>query len=953
MTAVTSSSLRLPRASCPAIAVWLLPVWLLAAAEAPASPPANGTGTLSGTVVDPSGAPVKDAAVGVTGVAAARVRSDAQGSWTVPGLTAGLYRLEVSRRGFAGFAQDGITIVAGQTVKVAVGLQLARIRETVNVNESREGSSAGTLVLQGALLDSLPDDPDAMVAALAALAGAVPGTAPPVLVDGFEGGRVPPKAAIRMIRLNASPYSAEYEYPGLGRIEIFTKPGGEDGLHGHVQARVGGRALDTRDPGASGETPGYHRLDGSGAVSGPLSPGRASFFLDFERAAVGETRLVDAVVLGSGLAPEPRNQTLVTALARTSVSPRLDARLGSHTLTARYSWTTADDPLAGVGGFALPSRAFASASRQQVLQAGDTFSTGRVAHELRAQWSRQSNDAAPASLAPALVVQDAFSGGGADVGRSGRTQDRLEMHDVVTWTAGKHALRAGLRLRRDGLRDESRLGWNGSVTFAGGLGPALDASGRPVLDGAGRAVLVPLESLERYRRTLELTALGLSPAQVRALGGGASEMRVAFGEAAAAAAQWDAALFVQDEWRLRPDLAVGVGVRAEAQPDLAAPLALAPRASFSWTPGRRGIGAPGATLRGGVGLFYERVGDQLFLDARRLDGTSTRSLVVTDPALLDLVRLDAGGNVVEVPPLAALVGDASRPVSRRLAEGLRAPMTLAASISADRALGGGVSLTAQWSHTTTWRALRSRVVSADRDSPLVWQYESTGRGRQDQVMVGTTRLGRRLSLSARYFLSFAYGDTDGPGSFPASSVDPAADWSRASGDVRHRFVLTGSAVLPGDVRFSPFVVASSGMPYDITIGRDLDGDSLYGDRPAYAADPSRPGVVATPYGLLDPRPVAGEVIIPRNLGVGPGVLTVSVRLSRAFSMGGRGRSGSVRRELTLSLYAQNVLDRTNSGPPVGNMASPDFGRTIVTAAPTGGTPPVTRRTVELQLAASF
>jgi hypothetical protein len=917
----------------------------LALGARPALAEAPAPGTLRGTVTDPSGAAIPGAEIEASGPTRARARTDERGEWRIDGLPAGTYRVRVSRRGFARLERPAVAVSPGAPATIDASLALGRVHERVDVGEGAAPSRGGVLVLEGAMLDALPDDPGEMVAALEALAGAAPGHAPPVLVVGFAGGRVPPKSAIRMVRLNASPYSAEYEYPGVGRIEIFTKPGA-NGFHGQAQARLGGAALDARDPFADGAKPDYRRLAGTAAVGGPLVPGRASFFLDVERASAGETRLVNATVLGPGLVPIARNETLVAPQNRTTVSPRLDARLGPHTLTVRYAYSSSGDPLSGVGGFALPSRAATSEASQHLLQLGDTFTTGRFGHEVRAQWSRQGAGQDPASTAPALVVQDAFSSGGSSGGRSRRTQDRLELSDVVSWAAGAHALRVGARVRQALQRDESRLGWNGTVTFAGGLGPALDAAGRAVLDDSGQAVLVPLTSLERYRRTLALSRLGLSPAAVRALGGGASLLQAAGGRPFAEADQWDAALFTQDEWRVRPDLVLGLGLRIEAQPGLGGGPDLAPRASFSWTPGRRDSAAPRTVVRGGAGLFYERVSDALFLDARRLDGSSPAAYVIDDPAVLDAIAFDATGAVASLPSFDGLAAGAQLPVVRRIAAGTRAPVTLAASLSLDRTVGAGLTLSAQWTHATTRRALRSRVVSSPAQGGVGYQYESTGRARQAQLMLGATRAGRALSVSARYFLGFAYGDTNGPGSFPASSADPRADWSRASGEARHRLVLTGTVALPGDVRLSTFVVASSGLPYDVTVGRDLDGDTVFAERPAWSSDPSRPGVLATPYGWLDPSPPLGASIVPRNLGRGPGFLSVNLRLSRSFGLFHRVASG---RGLTVSLYAQNVLDRANPGVPVGSLASPQFGRS---PGPASGVA-AGRRSIELQLGTSF
>src|SRR5262249_43904350 len=87
------------------------------------------------------------------------------------------------------------------------------------------------------------------------------------------------------------------------------------------------------------------------------------------------------------------------------------------------------------------------------------------------------------------------------------------------------------------------------------------------------------------------------------------------------------------------------------------------------------------------------------------------------------------------------------------------------------------------------------------------------------------------------------------------------------------------------LRFSPFISASTGRPFNITTGRDLNGDGLFNDRPAFATDPSRS--VRTPWGDFDPNPLPGEVIIPRNYGQGPGQFSVNLRISRTFSLGAK------------------------------------------------------------------
>jgi len=996
------------------------------AAEDVTGPGDARTGSVRGQVNDPSGAAVPAARVEVSGPGVQRAtKTDGRGAWSIAGLPPGRYTVLVTRAGFDAGAQSDVAVVAAHETVVDSALAIAPVKESVTVNESRAplglsaDQAAGTIVIEGAQLDALPDDPDELADALQALAGSAAGpNGGQVFVDGFSGGRLPPKSSIRQIRLNSSPFSAEYDRPGFGRIEILTKPGSES-FRGQAAARFNNQALNTRDPFATSK-PDYRRLTWSADLGGPLVKGKASFFVDFERRAVDDAQLVNATVLGPGYTLVPFNDTLVVPQWRTSVSPRLDVQLGTaHTLTLRYAYTSTEQNGAGTGGFSLPSRGYDTSSTQHVVQLGETTVIGKVVNEARLQWTQQNRNQDPLSLDPTLQVQDAFTGGGSGVGVSSHGEDHFELHDIVSWSEGKHSLRSGFRLRGTRQSDLSRQGFNGTVTFAGTFGPALDAAGRPILDDGGNLVLVPVTSGERYRRTVLLGTLGYSPAQIRALGGGASQLQVTGGDPFASVRQWDLGAFLQDDWKLRPDLTLGLGLRVESQTNLGSDVDLAPRATASWSPGFSGRGTPKTVLRAGAGVFYDRFDDSLVLESRRFDGAAPKRFLVSDAAVLDRITYDSAGNVVSLPSFGELTDSAQPQVVRELASGLRAPATLQLSLGVDRTLPGNLTLNATWIHSNTWRALRSRVVDtpaslAADGASVAYQYESSGHQRQDQFVLGLNRrFDERLSLSVRYFLGWARSDTDGSGSFPASSSNLPAEWGRASNDVRQRVMLMGSVTLPGDVRLSPFVIASSGGPFNITVGRDLNGDTVFSDRPAYATDASQPGVVDTPWGLLDPNPRPGATLVARNLGEAPGFFTVNLRVSRTirfksskttasrpgqpegpgsgpggmggpggpgpmppgpggFGGGGRGgpggpggpgggwgggERGGSGPGITISLYAQNLMNHTNAGAPVGNLSSQSFGESLSSAGGfgrgPGGPSAAGNRSIELQVRASF
>ena len=107
------------------------------------------------------------------------------------------------------------------------------------------------------------------------------------------------------------------------------------------------------------------------------------------------------------------------------------------------------------------------------------------------------------------------------------------------------------------------------------------------------------------------------------------------------------------------------------------------------------------------------------------------------------------------------------------------------------------------------------------------------------------KLNAGLSLFGFYVYNHARSNTDGVGTFPANPYDFAGEYGPASTDVHHRFTVGGSITLKWAVRISPFVVAQTGAPFDITAGSDLYGTTLFNGRPGIATDPTKPGLIQT------------------------------------------------------------------------------------------------------------
>jgi hypothetical protein len=319
-------------------------------------------------------------------------------------------------------------------------------------------------------------------------------------------------------------------------------------------------------------------------------------------------------------------------------------------------------------------------------------------------------------------------------------------------------------------------------------------------------------------------------------------------------------------------------------------------------------GAPATVLRAGAGIFYDRVPQSLFLQSLRLDGTMSRQFVVATPNFYPLI-----------PSAAALAASEHTPTPYTIDPAIAPPMTVQAGVTLERKLAAGTTAALGYLHSRGSRQLYSRV----EDGAYV--FTSGGRFSRDQVTATLTmRSSGPVSVSGSYALSSARGDTSGPNAFPSTPLYLEADYGRTPFDIRHHLTLFMGINGPG-FRIVPSVVASSGQPFDITLGQDLNGDSIFNDRPAFATDLSRPSVVHTAFGTFDTAPIPGQRVIPHNYGTGPGQVLVTLRAMKPFVVH---QHDTIR----IDLLAINLLNRANLGQPIGSLTSPVFGRSTSLAS---------------------
>jgi len=517
-----------------------------------------------------------------------------------------------------------------------------------------------------------------------------------------------------------------------------------------------------------------------------------------------------------------------------------------------------------------------------------------------------------------------------------------------------------------------------------------DANTATGSQSAGFNGVFTFSSLSNYATTEQDLANGLSLAAIRALGFGPTQFSLITGNPYASVSMVDASPYVQDDWRMRPNITVSYGLRLETQDHISDHADLAPRLGVAW--GLGGTKAvPKIVLRAGWGIFYDRFPPNLVLEAGRQNGVNEQELIISNPNFF------CPNSLAACPAINTLQGT-SVPTIYQIAPNLHAPMLMQTAVSVERQLSKAANVSISYLNSRGWRQLVTNNVNSpvlpgtEIATPAcvppaagncgvypngigenIYQYESAGIFRQNQLVLNTTiRAGAKLSLNAYYSLNYADSDTAGANSFASNPYNLMADYGRAAFDIRSRFFVGGTITVPFGMRLSPFLVASSGSPYNITLGQDLIGSSLLNQRPTFASPLSNPAnIVNTQFGAFDKVPVAGETLVPINYLTGPSQFSLNLRLAKTISFGrlpegktgqigarqgggggqrggglarppgpggfgGGGGGGAGRYSVVLSVNVRNIFNNVNFSTPVGNLTSPLFGESTGLSSGFGG-----------------
>jgi Carboxypeptidase regulatory-like domain len=880
---------------------------LIAQTPAPAAAAAQpvGTATLHGHVTDPSGALIPGAQITVTtsaGTAAGGTKADAGGAYEVRGLAPGGYIVIVNYEGFAPFQSQTISLAGGQVKRVDVAMAIETQQQNVVVTDesptvnTEAGGNANAVVIKGKDLDALSDDPDELSNELQALAG--PSAGPnggQIYIDGFTGGQLPPKSAIREIRINQNPFSAEFDKLGYGRIEILTKPG-TDKLHGQIFAMGNDSAWNTGNPFVQ-DVPSYDSYMFNGSVSGALSKW-ASFFFSAQQRNTSDAYIYRAYLPGtteSGSVFSPR--------VRTNFAPRFDFQLGQkNTLTVRYQfWRDSESGVLG-STYNLPTQATASTSYENTIQISDAeVINDHIVNETRFQYLRDTGTDTSVSMAPQVQVPESFVSGGSSSQYANDHQDHYELWNETTMTAGAHALKFGTRLRDTRDSNATNSNFNGTFSF------------RSL--GSYQTLLNDLAAGQTWAQIASNPACSLQGSQQGSNGqfcGVPNKLTYTYGPLPAIVNVFDAALFLQDDWKVNRFLTASGGIRWETQNHVADHSDLAPRVAFAYAlDGHKKGAQPKTVLRGGYGIFYDRFTYTNLLSATRQAGTenSQKQVTVTSPTCFDpnsLSNIDlatcgtptsSSNTIVQISPT------------------YRSPYT--------QQFGGSIERQLTKTTTLTGTYLRSygvhQLVTRDSNAYLPGTYQygnplltgvrpSSSLGivnefypqaifKQNQVIVNVNaRIKPNFGIFG--FYNWTNAKTDGgAGSTASNSYNLMQDYGRAAFASRNMVFMMANYTGPWAIRFNPFLIAQSGKPYNIVTANDLTGDNFFNNRPGEVDNSFCSGVstryAPTSFGCLDTLPASNSYApIGMNLGNGPAAVAVNLRVSRTFGIGPRIESAS-------------------------------------------------------------
>jgi len=836
---------------------------------------------ITGKAVDLSGALVVGADVTLIGAgntAIAATKTGPEGSFTIE-APPGSYALEVSAAGFEKVVQ-GISVAATNNRPLTVTLPVAKLTQEVEVQDNPNlitldpQNNQRALVLKEDDIQSLPEDGDELTNYLTQLAGPRATAAGGVqfVVDGFFGGRIPPKEQIKEIRINTNPFTTEYSGAGFGRVEIITKPGAGQ-MHGNFNFNLRNDALNATQFNAPVKLP-YSRQNFQGTFSGPFVRDKLTMTMFAQRNDSFNTNIIKALT-GNG----PFNSSITQPNLRENFSSRGQfAVTQNNTLNFNLDYTSNTRSNVGIGQFTLPEQASNLALKQHNLQFRDTavLST-RFVHETRFEISYQHNTTHPITQARAINVLDAFSAGGSQ-NVSETTNRSFLFGDTLIYNNKALTVKGGVQGDYYRNRAYNASNFLGTYTFS---------------------------TLDSY------------------LAGKPTTFTINLGNPFLFVSQLEFGAFIQTDINLSDRLLVSPGLRYQIQNHLRDYNNFDPRMSLSYQINKSTI------LRLGAGVFHQNFSIGNYLQLQQLNGVNQTEIVIRNPLFPDPFAVGIAQTIPASLRIMSksLVATYTNNFSGSVEKSLNSRSTI--SIAYDYIRGNHLFR----SRNINAPLAPDFLVRPDPAQGNIYQLESSGLSTFNGLTLGySTRLRNNAGLYLSYTFSANYNDTDGPFSLPANNYALRSEWGRSPDNEKHHLQAGLSGFLPGSVFVNTRLRLYSGHPYNITTGYDNFNDGVTNARPDGLARNSVEG----PGFFDDTITVSKTIPLLKSKAFVPDGARGDGESGGRGGRGRRSSRGDNPRATTTAtpyIYIQNAFNHRNFNNPSGVMTSPFFGQSTTAQAP--------------------
>ena len=767
----------LPLAFCLFLAFVMFPILLLG----------RESGSMTGKVEDSGGGKLAEVKVTLvnqeTNTKLETVTAE-DGKFSLTDLTPGTYLLKIDANGFEPYKAN-IQVGTEKLSLLKIKLKLRTVEEEITVrpdtSDDRLSPETNTesMKIDETFFSGLPLAVDYLLPFIDTFTNpaAHGGEGTSIVVDGLDGGELDmPTTAIRTVKINRDPYSAEFQHPGSARAEITTK-------HGHHRRYYGSAAFFARNSVFDGRNafattnPDLSRRFVEVGLGGPLFGKSGNFFVAGQRLMDDASTVVNA--LNSVALTGPVNLNVPAPQRRDHLFLRAQWSLTQmQTLSLNYTFTDHSSKNNGAGALSLPEQGTSSSRQTHRAQLIESAALSpQFRNEVIVVFKDQTSQSGNHASGPEIAVSGVFIGGPSQSydGKEGRAFD---VQDTATYMRGKHTLLFGATIRTDWLNIFDASNFGGTFEFS---------------------------SLDQYRAVVQNHLGAPDLFQINE-----GNPRVSF-------LTQQTSGFAQDTMRVLPNLSLTLGLRYDWQNTLDVRRDLAPRLALAFTPGKRTV------LRAGAGIFYDNLPRSAEQDALLMDGVHVREIDISHPSYPDPFL---GGQVTSPPPSIA-----------RVASAAHSPYLIQTSAGVEQEIWKDTWLSLEYSFLRGVHLFRLRDANAplpsgsglrpDPNFSNIAEVQSTAFLRGHALTL-TFRggWGKHFKGYGQYVFSNYTNDTSGIFSFPADNYNLRPEIGPADFDRRHRLNFAGTVQLPFGFRMGSILSAASGAPFNITTGSDPSGDTM-------------------------------------------------------------------------------------------------------------------------------